>query len=502
MDRESSHTFGKWRSRLWPIQAFELKKMLPLLFLKFFVSLNYAILTCMKDTLVVTAKNSGAEVIPILKGWIVLPVAIIATLIYTKLSNVFKQSTLYYGTILFFIFILLSYAFVLYPNIDYFSPHSSADWLLNKFGVNYQHWIAVYRNWVHSLFFVTAELWAQLVIFILFWGFTNQITSVGEAKRSYTLFIAAGDLATLAAGPLVLYYAKKFSDLSFVYTLQHLIGYVIVFGLIIMGIFKWMHKHVLTDERLCNPLEVQKLTKKKTKLSLFKGIKHILSSKYLIHIALIVIGCGLAINMIEVTWKANLKILYPNSADYQAFIAKLTFLIGLVALIVVLFAGGNFLRKFGWLFSAQITPIVVGLTGLTFFILSWYKDSLPFLNAFGMSPLVIVVLFGAFQNIMSKVMKYSFFDSTKEIAYIPLDYESKLKGKAAIDVVGSRLGKSGSAWIQIALIDLVGMGSILNVTPYLFPIVFGMVVVWIYSTKVIHKELSKQEEEVPEAVSV
>jgi AAA family ATP:ADP antiporter len=85
----------RWRNRLWPIQAFELKKFLPLIFMKFFISLTYGVLTTMKDAFVVTAKGGGAEVIPVLKGWLVLPMALGATLLYSKLANKFRRSVPY-----------------------------------------------------------------------------------------------------------------------------------------------------------------------------------------------------------------------------------------------------------------------------------------------------------------------------------------------------------------------------------------------------------------------
>src|ERR1700691_823320 len=93
-------SLARLRKRLWPIEAYELKKILPLLFMKFFISFTYGVLTTMKDAFVVTAKGSGAEVIPVLKGWIVLPIALGATLLYSKLSNIFRRSILFYGIIL------------------------------------------------------------------------------------------------------------------------------------------------------------------------------------------------------------------------------------------------------------------------------------------------------------------------------------------------------------------------------------------------------------------
>ena len=63
---------------------------------------------------------------------------------------------------------------------------------------------------------------------------------------------------------------------------------------------------------------------------------------------------------------------------------------------------------------------------------------------------MLAVFVGAAQNIMSKAAKYSLFDPCKEMAYIPLDQEQKSKGKAAIEVIGGPLGKSGGSLIQQA----------------------------------------------------
>lgn len=490
----SSTSFGFWRERLWPLHRYELKKILPLILMKFFISLVYAILTCMKDTLIVTAQGSGAEVIPVLKGWVVLPIAIVATVVYAKLSNSFKRSTLFYLTLSGFIFIFLLYGFILYPYQDVLSPTKSSLFLLEKLGHQFSHWVAVYRHWIQSLFFVTAELWATLTIFLLFWGCANQITNVNEAKRTYTIFIAAGDLATFIAGPLVLFYTRKFAHVNFLFTMQWMIFYVTLFTFVVMGLHYYLDKIIKKDKRFALPDHLKSQEDGKTKLSLLASIKHIFSSKYLLCIACMVIAYGLCINLVEVNWKAHLKLMYPNPSDYQAFIGISTMIIGIAAFFTVLFVGGSMIRILGWHFSAQASPFIIGVTGLIFLSVVLASNYLfPAGTLLGIKTLTFIVFLGALQNISSKVAKYSFFDPTKEIAFIPLDHESKTKGKAAIDVIGSRFGKSGSAWIQVGLIDLIGTGSVISITPIIAPVVFVAVICWIYSVKYVSKEFAQKE---------
>lgn len=492
---EGQKAFGKWRRRIWPFHLSEMPKLLPLIFIKFLISINYGLLTCMKDTMNVTSKGSGAEVIAVLKGWVVLPAAMIITIFYSKLSNLLNKKALFYTMLGGFLAVIFLYGFILYPNADFFSPHTSADWLVSKFGSKHQHWIAVYRNWIHSLLFITAELWGSMVILVMFWGFANDITTVDEAKRSYNIYIAAGDLAALSIGPIICLITKKLSLFTFTYTVQTLISIVLMIGLLVMAIYWWMNRYILTDKHFFNPDEYTKAPKKKEKLSLKEGFRFLIKSRYLLGIAIIVVGYGLVISLIEVTWKASVKQLYPGSADYQMFTSKATSYVGLVAFITSLFFGSNIIRKFGWHCSAQITPILVGVSGVIFFILVLFRDSIaPVTALFGMAPLAFVVVFGAVQNVISKAAKYSFFDPTKEMAYIPLDKEAKVKGKAAIDIVGSRLGKSGAAWIQIALIDLFGTGSVFSITHLLVPIVTLATISWIYSVSTLSKKFAKKHE--------
>jgi len=127
-----------------------------------------------------------------------------------------------------------------------------------------------------------------------------------------------------------------------------------------------------------------------------------------------------------------------------------------------------------------------------------FKGNLaPLVALLGSTPLMLGVLFGTAQNILSKSSKYSMFDPTKEMAYIPLDQESKVKGKAAIDVVGARLGKSGGSLLQQMLI--VGFGSLAAITPFVAIILFGVILAWLVAGKSLGKQFGQRSFEQDEA---
>ena len=89
------------------------------------------------------------------------------------------------------------------------------------------------------------------------------------------------------------------------------------------------------------------------------------------------------------------------------------------------------------------------------------------------------VVIGTIQSLLSKTSKYALFDPTTQMAYIPLDDDSKVKGKAAIDVLGSRIGKSGGSFIQQGLVFM--FGSIINAASAVAVIFYAVLITWFAS---------------------
>ena len=495
MSQAATKEFGKWRSFFWPVHGFELKKLLPMFFLFFFINFNYTVLRDTKDSLIVTAPGSGAEAIPFLKVWGVLPFAILFMIIYSKLSNKMSKQRLFYTTISFFIAFFALFAVVLYPFKESLHPTTSADWLQAHLSQGFSGLVALYRNWTYALFYIMSELWGSVAISLLFWGFANDITKVSESKRFYAMFGLGANFAMLFSGPLIVLFSDIRTKLpanvdAWGVTLNYMLSFVVISGLIIMGIYYWINKNVLTDPRFYEVTDVKKAKKEKPKLSLKESFLFLARSPYIGCLAVVVIAYGVAINLVEVTWKSQLKLQYPNGNEYNAFMGKFSFLTGLVTILMMLFVGGNVIRKFGWGVGAMITPVVLLVTGVGFFSFVIFRDSLAgFIAMFGTTPLMLAVLFGMAQNIMSKSAKYSLFDPTKEMAYIPLDQESKVKGKAAIDVVGARLGKSGGSIVQQILI--VCFGSLTAITPIIGGILLVIIGGWIFAARTLNKHFTQ-----------
>ena len=209
---------------------------------------------------------------------------------------------------------------------------------------------------------------------------------------------------------------------------------------------------------------------------------------------MLVISYGISVNLIEGLWKSQLKLQYINENDYNTFMSHFTFWTG-VSSMIMLIIGGNILRVCRWVVAAMSTPVVFLVGGFSFFFFVIFRSQLAdCLANLGTNPIAVAVILGAIIVVAAKSTKYALFDLTKEMAYIPLDEEMKVKGKAVVDIVGGRLGKSGGAFIQIVLFSVVGSLTGIKATYeqivlYLFGMFLLICILWILSVKSLGKRV-------------
>ena len=92
-------------------------------------------------------------------------------------------------------------------------------------------------------------------------------------------------------------------------SLKYLMGAILAGGGAMLGLFTHMQRNVMTDPA-CVDQEARaaKKKKKKVKMGLRESAKFLMNSTYIRDLAILVISYGMCINIVEVSWKAKLKV--------------------------------------------------------------------------------------------------------------------------------------------------------------------------------------------------
>lgn len=472
--------FSRVRTFFWPIQNTELKKFLPLGLMMFLIISSYTFLRNMQDTLVVTAEGSGAEIITFIKV-LSLPLSVLFFFLYAKLSNLLSRSALFYTCIAPFLVFFVAFALFIYPNGAHLHPDLAATESLKASHPHFKWFITLYSIWSYVLFYLVAEFWGVIVLTLLFWQFANEITRTEEAKRFYPLFPLLGNFSLVLIGV----FGERLSIISrdvpvgvdpFEMLINYTLTTVVLSGIGIVLIYAFMDKYVLT-----NPLYYDTANKKNKnshlKLSLTESISYLFSSKYLGFIAILLLGYGITSNFLDIAWRGQVRAYFSHPNDYCEFMYRFSFWTGITTMFCGFMVKG-IIRRFGWFTGAIITPSILLVSGLCFFSFILFSESLEGISSFfGVTSLYMAVIIGTVQNVFNKTAKHSFFDPTKEMAYIPLDQELKVKGKAAVDVIGGRCGKAGGGFIQTFLLVMTA-GNLITMAPYLLGILIVVILAW------------------------
>lgn len=488
--------FGKLRNFLWPIHGYEHKKLLPMLVLFFLISFIYNLLRCMKVTLVVTPEGSGAEVIPFLKVWAVLPGAVLITYVYTKLSSRLNREQVFYTMISLFLGFYTLFLLVLYPNREALELTNFATFLQSKLPEGLKGLIAIIRHWPLSLFYVLSELWSAVVLSMLFWGFANEVTSVDEAKRFYAIFALGANFSGIFSGQSAQLLTLQeynpnlpFGTAAWEQTLNLQLGVVLLLGVAIILIFRWVNRSVIACQtsfpKKHRIVDVPVAKEAAKNLSLMECFTYLAKSRYMLYITILVVAYNIVYNLSDVLWTDQIKQRFPDASDFNAYINNVASVTGIFATLSGFILSGNVIRRYGWSVTAMITPLIWLFTSVGFFGCMLFDDHSrlsDFMYAiFSIPASTLVLFFGSAQICMGRAAKYTVFDETKEIAFIPLPKGNQRKGKAVVDGIASRFGKSGgSLTIQILLILC---GELIFTIPYIAAIFVVVIALWIFAVR-------------------
>lgn len=481
--------FSPLRSVLFPVHGYEMKKFFALSFLMFFILFVYTMVRDFKNSLVqYYAVLGGAELFSQLKFFFVMPAAFLLVMLYSFLINKFGFNKTFYIMVSSFMSFYIVFILFLFPNRAYIHPGEDTVRAIQASCPSFLYWmIPCITNWSITLFYIFSELWGTIALSSLFWQLAYRVTMKNEVKRFFGLYAVIGNGGVVASGGLLKWISKECEKLNhpelsiYICVIACIVG-----GLIVMGLYWYVNSIVLKDPRCFDVTQIKE-NKKKEKIGAMDGIKILFRSSYLMLIGLIVVCYGTAINFAEIIWEAYMKIYFPDPNQYQSMRANLSMLVGVLTIVAAVI-GQNIIRKTKWRTAALVPAAILVVFGGLFFGVVLYGNYVSTF-IFGINFVVLAVWFGLIQDALSRSVKYCLFDATKNMAYLPLDNETRTKGQAAVEVIGGRAGKGGASLIQAILTGFIATGSTLIAHIIVIAIIFAFTgLSWICSVFKLSKK--------------
>ncbi len=470
---------------IYPLKKEESERTFILFVLFFLVAFVYNTLLPLKKSIIMYTPGAGAEALIYLKLFAVTPGTILFTWYFLSLDRIFDRDRVFWIIVLTFCSYFFAYTFVFSPYKEYFALHSLADLLEILLPSSFQAAPALVRYWMHTVFYTFAELWSTTVLSMLLWGLVNEISTHEQAKSTYALFTVGANLSSVFSGMISAYLMKMplkdsifHGSTKWDQSFFRIMLVVLAVCLLILSLYYYFVSKGYTSAMKADSLKKRlQAYQQKKNISILDCFYQVFQSKNLIYLTIIVMGYNLVYNISDVAFNKRVQLSFgpDNIIESNAFLSTVQMYTGIVSTFFALIVTNLSLHYLGWTFTALLTPIAYLSTGC-FFYVSQIDAFMPFFPSIDLFSLYA----GGIHMCLMKGSKYSFFDSTKEMAYIGLTQQERTNGKAAIDGIASRLGKFGGSFILLGFFTIFG-NDIIKTIPYLFIIILFMNILWILS---------------------
>ena len=460
----------------WPVEAKEHKRTFLMLIVLFYVSFVYSILRTLKLTILLADPDLPSQAISYLKIFGIMPAAMIFTWLAMSMQSGLGQKKTFLGMNFLFAGIFAILTLIILPNKELYKLHFSGSHEL----------IALINSWYITLFYVSAEMWSSIMLNMLCWGIIIEITDLKESKRLYALFSLAANLATYAAG----WWGSSTIDAQVSYFMQtstptweqSLLFQMCVLWTAQLLIIMFFQAAISSQE-----IAQQKTLDKKVRLGFWKSVEIAWKNPIVRNVSIMMISFNIIYHLVDVIHNDYVRTVFAsNPKAINSYLNLVGKYLGIYSIIFSLFLSGSFVRRFGIFSSLLFTPVLwSALTILDFMSAAGWIGEVPFSWANVAIPIHLL----SFSLILSvgRAAKFTIFDTAKEMSFLSLSLQDKRLGKASVDGLTSRLGKTGGAWLVIMILGQLG-----TLTAAILPLKFAMICaygLWFWSVFALIKVL-------------
>ncbi|MEC8882688.1 MAG: Npt1/Npt2 family nucleotide transporter [Pseudomonadota bacterium] len=462
------------------------KRALIMALLITFTVLGYNVMRGMKKAVILTLPSAGAAYIPFVKTMLVMPMSILIGAFYLYIRHKRGIIHAYYTVTLSFLVYFILFTFTLLPNLTMITPNS--EWIAAQ-QLAYPHFkffIGLLSIWPIAFYYVAAELWGTYSLVVLFWQVANELFTPSEATETYPIFIFVSSFSVILASFVLQLLSMAGDPLTACTICISSIGVcmmLLVFYLNTQYSFENNINHAPTSTSSSEGAE-------KKKPSLLESFQLTLQSPHVFYIGVCVFSFGMLVNFFELSLDHKVAVYYSSPKlllEFQSWFTRTKGILFIIANLV----NAILLRRIGWFGVALITPGICILSANLFLFSCYHIDFINLMLKTSSSE-ELVMWAGCVLLVITYACKYSFFDTTKELAFTPLPNSIKASAKAVADGICGRAGKSGSSFVQASLMSITAAQTVPDIIPYLMYLGATLSIFWIWSMLKLNKSYQEK----------
>jgi ATP:ADP antiporter, AAA family len=277
--------------------------------------------------------------------------------------------------------------------------------------------------------YVFGDVYATLMIGA-FWALTNDLTTKGEAERSYGLIGLGGVVGGFVGATVVRGWVEATGRGS------------LLFGCaVVLVVIALLAVRVDAMAKPGSPGRGGPLAAHDGTSAWLEGAKLALRSRYLLALMALVSSYEIVSSVVDFQLAATVATAVEGSTEKDAFFGMVGQIVGVASIVVQLVLTSWIMRRLGIGVALLVLPVAVLGGSVGFFV---------------MPSLVLAAIMSTSDNALS----YSVNQSAREALYVPLTRDEKYKAKAFIDMFVQRAAKVGAVVVNLAVAERLGLGRV------------------------------------------